>query len=185
VKTERKHLFQHGGRRLNVKNVRLYGPGAESICFDPVLNSDGYILVPRYFPICVWNLIEKNSAHWIAFSSKYGLNQTADCWRVGKLPYFTALFEQIANSEDTNPPPDASSLVEPLDGGYDFFDLGCRNNGLTRGEAVLLDLIANQGSSKHVVILIALCVIADYRPPVQTGLAGFPVTGDGLNEVSR
>jgi hypothetical protein len=93
VKTERKHLFQHGCRRLNVKNVRLYGPGAESIRLDPVLNSDGYILVPRYFPICVRNLIEKNSSHWITFSSKYGLNQTADGWRVGKIPYLRALFE--------------------------------------------------------------------------------------------
>jgi hypothetical protein len=171
VKTERKHRFQHGGRRLNVKNVRLYGPGAETIRFDPAFNSDGYILVPWYFPICVWNLIEKNPPHWIAFSSKYGLNQTTDGWRVGKLPYRRALFEQIANSEDTNPLPDAGSLIEPCDAGQEFFDLGCRNNGFTGGEAVRLDLIANRGSSRHVVILTALCVVAGSRPPVQTGIA--------------
>ena len=62
VKTKGKHLFQHRGRRLDVKNVGLYGPGPESIRLDPVLNSDGYILVPRNFPICVWNFARRFAA---------------------------------------------------------------------------------------------------------------------------
>jgi hypothetical protein len=143
VKTERKHLFQHGGRRLNVKNVGLHRPGPESIRLDLVLNSDSYILVPRHFPICVWNLVEENSPHRIAFSAKYRLNQMADGCRAGKVPYLGGLFEQIANSEDTNPLPDTSPLGDPLDGGQEFFDFCRRNNGVTRGEPVLLDLVAN------------------------------------------
>jgi hypothetical protein len=144
VKAERKHLFQHGGRRLNVKNVGLYGPGPESIRLDPVLNSDRYILVPWHFPICIWNLIEKNPPHRITFRSKYRLNQMADGWRAGKLPNLRGLFEQVANSEDTNPLPDTSPVVNPLDGGQEFFDFGRRNNGVTRREAILLDLVPNQ-----------------------------------------
>jgi hypothetical protein len=144
VKTKRKHLFQHSGRRLNVKNVVLYGPGSKSICLDPVLNSVGYILVPWHFPIRVWNLIEKNSPHRIAFSPKHRLNQMADGWRAGKLPYLRGLFEQIANRKDINPLPDTRPLVDPLDGDQEFFGLCRRHNGLTRGEAVLFDLIANQ-----------------------------------------
>jgi hypothetical protein len=127
-----------------MKNVALHGPGSESFGLDPPLNSDRYILMPRYFPVCVWNLIEKNPPHGLALSSKYRLNQTAHDWRAGKLPHLRGLFEQIANREDTNLLSDASLLLDLVDGGPEFFDFGCRNNGLTRGEAVLLDLFAKK-----------------------------------------
>jgi hypothetical protein len=143
VKTQGKHLLQHGGRRLDVKNVGLYGPRSESIRLDPVLNSDGYILVPWHFPICVWNLIEKDSPHRIAFSSKYRLNQMADGWRASKLPYLRRRFKQIANSENTDSLPDVGPRAGPLDGRQKFFDFCRRDNGLALGEAVLLDFIAD------------------------------------------
>ena len=45
-----------------MKNVGLYGPGPDCNHLDPVLNSDGYILVPRNFPICVWNFARRLAA---------------------------------------------------------------------------------------------------------------------------
>ena len=144
MKTDGKHMFQHGGRRLDVKNAGFDGPRSESVHLDPILNSDGYVLVPRHFPICFWNFIEKDSPHRIAFSSKYRLNQMPDGWRAGKLPYFRGLLEQISDSEDTGPLLDASPLVHPRDGSQKFLHLGRRNNGLARGETALLHLVANR-----------------------------------------
>ncbi len=127
-----------------MKNVGLHGPGSESLGFKPLLNSDRYILMPGHFPICVWNLIEKNPAHRIEFRPKYWSNQMTDGWRACKLPYLRGHLEQIANREDTNPLPHAAPLFDAFYGSQEFFDLGRGNDSLTRGEAVLLHLIANQ-----------------------------------------
>jgi hypothetical protein len=58
VKAQRKHVFQHCSRRLNVKNVGLHRPRTESIRLDSILNSDGDILMPRHFSIRRWDFVE-------------------------------------------------------------------------------------------------------------------------------
>jgi hypothetical protein len=79
------------------------------------LHSDGDILVPRHFPICLWNLIEENSPRGEACNAKYRLNQTTGRLRAGKLPYLGAFFEQIANRENTHFLPETRVFVHPAD----------------------------------------------------------------------
>jgi hypothetical protein len=62
-------------------------------------------------------LVKENAAHGKAFCAKYRLDQTTDEKRAGKLAYFRAFFQQIANRENTHFLPETRVFVHSADGG--------------------------------------------------------------------
>ncbi len=59
----REHFLQHFSGRLHVDYSGFDGPRTESLDVTLLDHGDGQILVPRHQPICIWRLVEKDSAH--------------------------------------------------------------------------------------------------------------------------
>lgn len=61
-----------------MKYFGLYGPRSKTFGFDLVLNCNRHILMPRYFPVCIWDFVEEDTSDWKELRSQNRFDQLAD-----------------------------------------------------------------------------------------------------------
>jgi hypothetical protein len=55
-----------------VKHVGLDRPWSKTFGFDLIVNGNRHILVPRDFPVCIWDFVEEGASDWKDLGSKTG-----------------------------------------------------------------------------------------------------------------